>query len=240
MDHLRRRAVRRLDPVAPVPPRIQAPARAASPAFPRPGRLRRSRARAVRPGRCPGRAAARITGPGNDQPPLHTGSTMLREEHRSPAVIARSACRNWWPALAGAPGSPVAGTAARGHRTVAGLPQRRRGLPGRRPGDGSVQQETKRLLRRTVAARRKLADVEEALGRLPAGTFGSCEQCGSAIPASLLAVIPETRYCPRCDTGSAPARSPGRSPGTEGRNDRKDGTWRAAAPGMVQYGVGPG
>ena len=30
-------------------------------------------------------------------------------------------------------------------------------------GDGSVQQATKRLLRRTVAARRKLANVEEAL-----------------------------------------------------------------------------
>jgi RNA polymerase-binding transcription factor DksA len=50
-----------------------------------------------------------------------------------------------------------------------------------------------------VAARRKLADLEEALGRLAAGRFGSCEECGSAIPAVLLAATPETRYCPRCD-----------------------------------------
>jgi DnaK suppressor protein len=56
------------------------------------------------------------------------------------------------------------------------------------------------LLRLAVAARRKLADIEEALGRLTAGTFGCCEQCGSAIPAGLLAVIPETRYCLRCDS----------------------------------------
>jgi RNA polymerase-binding transcription factor DksA len=66
-------------------------------------------------------------------------------------------------------------------------------------GDGAGQPEIQALLRRTVAARRKLADVEEALGRLAAGSFGSCEQCGSAIPAGVLAATPETRYCPRCD-----------------------------------------
>ena len=66
-------------------------------------------------------------------------------------------------------------------------------------GDGADQPETWVLLSRAVAARRKLADVEEALSRLAAGRFGSCEQCGSAIPAGLLASAPETRYCPRCD-----------------------------------------
>jgi DnaK suppressor protein len=66
-------------------------------------------------------------------------------------------------------------------------------------GDGAGQPEVASLLRRVAAARRKLADVEEALGRLTAGTFGSCEQCGSAIPAGLLTAAPETRYCPRCD-----------------------------------------
>jgi hypothetical protein len=67
-----------------------------------------------------------------------------------------------------------------------------------------VQRELARLLRRTVAARRGLADVEEALARLTAGTFGSCEQCGSVIPAGLLAVAPESRYCPRCDAPASP------------------------------------
>jgi RNA polymerase-binding transcription factor DksA len=66
-------------------------------------------------------------------------------------------------------------------------------------GDGAGRPETRALLGRAVAARRKLADVEDALGRLAAGRFGSCEQCGSAIPAGLLATAPETRYCPRCD-----------------------------------------
>ena len=75
-------------------------------------------------------------------------------------------------------------------------------------GDGTGQPEIAALLRRAVEARRKLADVEEALSRLAAGSFGRCEQCGSAIPAGLLAAAPETRYCPRCD---APSAAPGQA-----------------------------
>jgi DnaK suppressor protein len=70
-------------------------------------------------------------------------------------------------------------------------------------GGREERPQTQALLRRAVAARRKLADVEEALGRLAAGRFGSCEQCGAPIPAGLLATGPETRYCPRCDPQTA-------------------------------------
>jgi DnaK suppressor protein len=165
---------------------------------------------------------------------------MLREEHSSPAEIARIQPAGtggpYWRALLEARWQArlqeVTELSLAYHSATAADPDG--------DGDGSVQQETKRLLRHTVAARRKLADVEEALGRLPAGTFGSCEQCGSAIPASQLAVIPETRYCPRCDTEPAPARSPGRRPRTGGRNGRKDDTWQAAAPGIAGYGIRPG
>ena len=76
-------------------------------------------------------------------------------------------------------------------------------VPDGRDG-GAGQRETQRLLCLTIAARRKLADVDDALGRLAAGTFGSCEQCGSQIPAGLLAVVPERRYCPRCEAGADP------------------------------------
>ena len=55
------------------------------------------------------------------------------------------------------------------------------------------------LLRETVTARRRLADVEEALSRLAAGAFGRCEQCGAQIPDGLLVTAPEIRYCARCD-----------------------------------------
>ena len=75
-------------------------------------------------------------------------------------------------------------------------------------GDGAGQPEVASLLRRVAAARRKLADVEEALGRLTAGTFGSCEQCGAAIPVGLLTAAPQTRYCPRCDAPSPESGPP--------------------------------
>jgi len=72
------------------------------------------------------------------------------------------------------------------------------------PPESGGKPEVAALLRRAVQARRRLADTEEALGRLAAGRFGSCEQCGAEIPAGLLAAMPEVRYCPRCD--AAPAR----------------------------------
>jgi RNA polymerase-binding transcription factor DksA len=70
-------------------------------------------------------------------------------------------------------------------------------------GDGAGQPEIAALLRRAVGARRKLADIEDALARLATGRFGSCEQCGSPVPAGLLTAAPETRYCARCDAPSA-------------------------------------
>ena len=69
---------------------------------------------------------------------------------------------------------------------------------GHRQGDQTGPPELRRLMRETVAARRALSDTEEALARLSAGTYGLCEQCTAAIPASQLAGEPETRYCRRC------------------------------------------
>jgi RNA polymerase-binding transcription factor len=69
-------------------------------------------------------------------------------------------------------------------------------------GSGDVTDPARRRLRdllwRTVAARRGLADVEEALARLETGRFGRCEQCAAAIPAATLAHTPEQRYCSAC------------------------------------------
>jgi len=68
--------------------------------------------------------------------------------------------------------------------------------------DGSDDKRARRLLRRTVAARRRLADTEDALTRLAAGGFGRCEQCAAPIPVVLLAAAPESRYCPGCAVGA--------------------------------------
>jgi hypothetical protein len=86
-------------------------------------------------------------------------------------------------------------------------PQARDGGPGPLGTQRLLRHELlcRELLCRAIVARRKLADVEEALGRLAAGTFGSCEQCESQIPDGLLAVTPERRYCPRCEAEAGPA-----------------------------------
>jgi len=67
---------------------------------------------------------------------------------------------------------------------------------------GIEDRQARRLLRRAIAARRRLADTEEALGRLAAGGFGHCEQCGALIAEGLLAAAPEFRYCAGCAAGS--------------------------------------
>ena len=85
---------------------------------------------------------------------------------------------------------------------------------GARPGDHAAARRLRETLRRTVAARRGLADVEEALARLTAGHFGRCEHCRAAIPASLLALAPEMRYCLAC--GAAEAGHGARPAGAHG------------------------
>ena len=117
-----------------------------------------------------------------------TGSTMPREERSIPQWRALLEAR-WQARLRELTELALAYHTADAERGVA----------------GRAQQDTQILLGRAVGARRKLADVEEALGRLTAGVFGRCEQCGSAIPAGLLAIGPEARYCPRCDDGPARA-----------------------------------
>jgi RNA polymerase-binding transcription factor DksA len=68
--------------------------------------------------------------------------------------------------------------------------------------DGIQDRRARRLLRRAVGARHRLADTEDALGRLASGRFGQCEQCGALISEALLAGAPESRYCAHCAAGA--------------------------------------
>jgi RNA polymerase-binding protein DksA len=47
-------------------------------------------------------------------------------------------------------------------------------------------------------ARRHLADIAAALGRLDAGSYGICERCGQPIGAQRLIARPAARTCIRC------------------------------------------
>jgi RNA polymerase-binding transcription factor DksA len=43
-----------------------------------------------------------------------------------------------------------------------------------------------------------LNEVELALARLDAGTYGRCESCGAPLPEGVLAGAPTTRQCGAC------------------------------------------
>ena len=43
-----------------------------------------------------------------------------------------------------------------------------------------------------------LVQVERALGRLDAGTYGRCEECGNPIPKARLQVFPRATLCVTC------------------------------------------
>lgn len=49
-------------------------------------------------------------------------------------------------------------------------------------------------------AREHLHEIDDALRRMEAGTFGTCERCGQPIPAGRLEARPFTRWCVTCAT----------------------------------------
>jgi RNA polymerase-binding transcription factor DksA len=54
----------------------------------------------------------------------------------------------------------------------------------------------------------RLDDIEEVLGRLGNGSYGSCSSCGGEIGDEILVDEPTTRWCRQCATrgGPGPAR----------------------------------
>ncbi|MGC9960420.1 MAG: TraR/DksA C4-type zinc finger protein [Acidimicrobiales bacterium] len=60
-------------------------------------------------------------------------------------------------------------------------------------------------------ARRRVAELSDALERVAHGVFGTCERCGGAISEARLEALPAARLCLRCAQASgrrAPVRSP--------------------------------
>ncbi|MET8948385.1 TraR/DksA C4-type zinc finger protein [Streptomyces sp. NPDC004542] len=49
-----------------------------------------------------------------------------------------------------------------------------------------------------ASARMVLTDVEAALARLDDGTYGTCHLCRRPIDRERLVIVPQARYCARC------------------------------------------
>jgi DnaK suppressor protein len=66
------------------------------------------------------------------------------------------------------------------------------------PEGATIGFERAQLTALLAAARQRIAEVDDALTRLDAGTYGTCEGCGEPIPADRLAARPFARRCMSC------------------------------------------
>jgi DnaK suppressor protein len=57
-------------------------------------------------------------------------------------------------------------------------------------------------LSRSASLQRTLAEIDAALSRIDAGTYGQCVHCGAAIPEERLELRPFTGDCVRCASSS--------------------------------------
>jgi hypothetical protein len=57
---------------------------------------------------------------------------------------------------------------------------------------------TRLLSRLDLRAKKEVEDVDAALGRIAAGTFGTCARCGGKIPAARLQALPAALHCLAC------------------------------------------
>ena len=63
---------------------------------------------------------------------------------------------------------------------------------------GSLAFEMEKELSLWQNAQDILAKIEEAVGRIEDGTYGTCDECGSAIPVARLDALPYTKLCVDC------------------------------------------
>ncbi len=60
--------------------------------------------------------------------------------------------------------------------------------------------EQDRDLELAERASAEIAEIDEALERLKAGTYGTCELCESPIPEERLSALPQASLCTACKT----------------------------------------
>jgi RNA polymerase-binding transcription factor DksA len=71
-------------------------------------------------------------------------------------------------------------------------------------GEGdTLNVERDRLLVVASEARARVAEIDAALGRVDANTYGLCESCGKPIPHARLEVVPEATLCVSCKAGAS-------------------------------------
>ncbi len=74
-------------------------------------------------------------------------------------------------------------------------------------GEGAtINVERERDLAMSAQALSAVDDVDRALAKLDAGTYGTCEQCGQPIPKARLKALPSATLCVACKSGGLSRR----------------------------------
>ena len=66
------------------------------------------------------------------------------------------------------------------------------------PEGATIAFEREQLTALRQAAEQRVVDLDAALERLEAGTYGTCEVCGQPIGEARLAAVPAARRCITC------------------------------------------
>lgn len=82
--------------------------------------------------------------------------------------------------------------------------ERREGSPfGKREEEAAETLEMEKTLVMKKRLKAALIEVEHALGKLAAGTYGRCDSCGGAIEEARLEILPQANLCLSCKAKQA-------------------------------------
>ena len=71
---------------------------------------------------------------------------------------------------------------------------------------GTMSVERERDLTLLAQVRSAIEEIDRALAKIDAGTYGVCEQCGAAIPRARLKALPHAALCVGCKSGGLSRR----------------------------------
>ncbi len=71
---------------------------------------------------------------------------------------------------------------------------------------GTVTVDRERDLALSAQARAAVEEIDHALAKIEAGTYGLCEGCGEPIPRARLKALPQARLCVNCKSGGLSRR----------------------------------
>jgi DnaK suppressor protein len=74
-------------------------------------------------------------------------------------------------------------------------------------GEGGTANVDRELdLHLSAQAQAAIEEIDAALDKITAGTYGFCESCGSPVPKARLEALPHARLCVSCKSGGLSAR----------------------------------